>query len=208
MTNTAALPRLTTLDRLLVNFAAIPRNRFKKCIDDSESFSSLVDAQLEQSEKIQLGTRMERFLTKIILAFAPTLKNIKEKNDKGKHETDHLFMDVDANIIYYAEIKSNLNLDTEKSVATEKKCLAVVENLKTKYPQCQIRMFLVSLRHLEAVSIKRTTHLKYKTIRDNIVGVREYLQTLGIPSQHELETEETYKKFINDIVAALKYSPT
>ena len=45
-------------------------------------------------------------------------KNIKEKNTKGKKETDHLFMDVNNKIIYYAEIKSNLNLDTEKSNET------------------------------------------------------------------------------------------
>lgn len=82
-------------------------------------------------------------------------KNIKEKNTKGKKETDHLFMDVNNKIIYYAEIKSNLNLDTEKSNETVQKCLNIEKMLINKYFKYKIKMFLVGLRHLTSSTIKR-----------------------------------------------------
>lgn len=82
-------------------------------------------------------------------------KNIKEKNSKGKKETDHLFMDMKNNIIYYAKLKSNLNLDTEKSTETVQKCLQIEKELTEKYSKYEIKMFLVSLRHLRSSAIRK-----------------------------------------------------
>ena len=47
------------------------------------------------------------------------LKNIKSNTKKGDKETDHLFIDDLNKNIYYAELKSNLNLDTEKRKGRE-----------------------------------------------------------------------------------------
>ena len=58
------------------------------------------------------------------------LKNIKEKSEKDKKETDHLYKDEDKKIIHYAELKSNLDLDTEKSKVTVNKCLSIKMNYK------------------------------------------------------------------------------
>lgn len=131
-------------------------------------------------------------------------KNIKEKNTKGKKETDHLFMDIDNKIIYYAEIKSNLNLDTEKSNETVQKCLNIEKMLINKYSKYKITMFLVGLRHLTSSTIKKEIKNKYNKISENITGINEYLLKLGIPQQKEFKNDKNYKIFINKFVKLLK----
>lgn len=112
--------KIICFDTILSDFVAINRNKFKLGKDDNESLSTLIDIPLCQSEKIQFGNRMENMFS-LFITMNTQYKNIKEKNSKGKKETDHLFMDVNNKIIYYAELKSNLNLDTEKSVETVQK---------------------------------------------------------------------------------------
>jgi hypothetical protein len=146
---------------------------------------------------------MEKILSSFILRNT-LFKNIKEKNCKGKKETDHLFMDVNNNIIYYAELKSNLNLDTEKSIETCKKCLKIKENLSLQYPMYKIEMFLVGLRHLTNLTIKKEIKNKYCSINNNLIGINEYLLKLGIPQQKEFKNEENYKIFINKFIKLLK----
>ena len=124
---------------------------------------------------------------------------------KGKIETDHLFMDTNKNIIYYAELKSNLNLDAEKTISTVKKCLMVKEKLQIAYPAYKIEMFLVCLRHLTKSTIIKKIKNKYIDIYDNLLGINEYLLNIGIPQQKEFENEENYRKFINKFVGLLKF---
>lgn len=107
-----------------------------------------------QSEKIQFGNRMGNMFSTFMMRNTQ-YKNIKEKNSKGKKETDHLFMDMKNNIIYYAKLKSNLNLDTEKSTETVQKCLQIEKELTEKYSKYEIKMFLVSLRHLRSSAIRK-----------------------------------------------------
>jgi hypothetical protein len=190
-------------DKILSDFVAIGKNKFQVNKVDNEALSVLIDISLCQSEKIQFGNRMENMLSSFILENT-LLKNIKEKNSKGKKETDHLFMDISNNIIYYAELKSNLNLDTEKSIETVHKCLQIERTLKTKFPNYKIKMFLVSLRHLTKSTISKEMKNKYNTIYNNLIGVNEYLLRLGIPQQEEFENEENYKIFINKFVKMLK----
>lgn len=195
---------ITNLDIILSNFVKINKNKFKIGKDDNESLSILFDINLSQSEKIQFGNRMENFLSIFILENT-SLKNIKEKNSKGTKETDHLFMDNINNVIYYAELKSNLNLDTEKSIQTVKKCKQIKKILKKKYPDYKIKMYLVSLRHLTTNTINKCIKNKYNEINDNLVGVNEYLIDLGIPQQTEFENEINYKIFINKFIKMLKF---
>ena len=195
---------ITNLDIILSNFVKINKNKFKIGKDDNESLSILFDINLSQSEKIQFGNRMENLLSIFILENT-LLKNIKEKNSKGVKEIDHLFMDNINNVIYYAELKSNLNLDTEKSIQTVKKCKQIKKILKKKYPDYKIKMYLVSLRHLTTNTINKCIKNKYNEINDNLVGVNEYLIDLGIPQQTEFENEINYKIFINKFIKMLKF---
>ena len=109
--------------------------------------------KISQSKRIQLGSIYENILSEFI-RLKTGFKNIKEKPKKGKRETDHLFLDDKNKKIYYAELKCNLNLDTEKSKSTVRKCLNLKRELENKeeYKDYEIKMFLVSLRtskHLE-----------------------------------------------------------
>jgi hypothetical protein len=146
---------------------------------------------------------MENMLSTFIMRNTQ-YKNIKEKNSKGKKETDHLFMDVNNNIIYYAELKSNLNLDTEKSAETIQKCLKIEKTLIEKYPEYKIKMFLVSIRHLTSLTINKKVKNKYNEISNNLIGINEYLLKIGIQQQEELKNEKNYKIFINKFVEMLK----
>lgn len=197
------IPRITQFDTILSDFVAINKNKFKNAKNDNESLSSLIDIPLCQSKKIQFGNRMENMISAFI-SINTQFVNIKEKNRKGKRETDHLFMDTINNIIYYAELKSNLNLDTEKSIETVKKCLEIKKTLTYKYPECKIRMYLVSLRHLMSQTIRKDIKNKYYKISNNLLDINEYLTKLGIPQQKEFANEKNYKIFINKFVGMLK----
>lgn len=162
---------------------------------DPSSLSSLVDTyQLSQSDCIKIGLGLENVLRDLIIGSSLVIKNIKPVNSKGEHEKDHLFLNTHTNTIYYAEIKSNLNLDTEKSVKTYSKCQTIEQQLKEKYPDCTVKMFLVGGRYFSKSEIPPYIYHKYTTIKDNLVGINEYLSSLGIIHQF---TAETYKDFIN-----------
>lgn len=113
-------------------------------------------------------------------------------------------MDTSNNIIYYAELKANLNLDTEKSMETVQKCSKIEKTLIEKYSHHDVKMFLVSLRHLTSSTIRKEVKSKYDSIKNNLYGINEYLLKLGIPQQEELKNEKNYKIFINKFVKMLK----
>lgn len=164
---------------------------------DSSSLSSLIDRSLSQSDCIKLGSALENVVRDIILVFSILdLQDIKSKNKKGSKEKDHLFCDEQNKMIYYAELKSNLNLDTEKSKSTYEKCLIIVEELKQKYPDYTIKWGLVGCRYFEFQEIPNTIKYKYNAIKDNLFGMNEYLDLLNVDIRFTLSS---YRKFLNKI---------
>ena len=166
---------------------------------DVSSLSYLIDIEMSQSECIKLGLGCEKLISDIIMKYG-NVKNIKKKNEKDKKERDHLFMDVEKKVIYYAEIKANINLDTEKSKVTYNKCEEIVSELKEEYGDYEIRWCLVALRYLENEKIPKTIKSKYSKISENLYGINEYLKLLGI---NLIFTEERYKLFLRNIVIAM-----
>jgi hypothetical protein len=181
---------------------------FKKCFSNKKkdfcSFSYLVEKQLSQSDNIKLGIGIEH-LFRLYIDKYTDLINIKEKNKKNKKEKDHLFKDEKNKIIYYAELKSNLCLDTEKSKTTEKKCLYIQNELKEKYPEYTIKMFLVYNRFIKKSDIPEKIFKKY-SIKDNIVGVNDYFSSLNIKFQ--FNSEEDYKIIVNELVEQMFFCST
>ena len=162
---------------------------------DINSLSYLIDYELSQSDCIKIG--IENILKDFILENT-NLKNIKTKNKKGIKEKDHLFMDINKKIIYYAELKSNLNLDTEKSKQTYKKCLDIEKELQEEYKDYEIKMFLVGVRYYEKIIIPKTILKKYKEINNNLCGINEYFKYLSI--KFKIFNEKDYKKILNYLV--------
>ena len=178
----------------------IDNNKYvKSCISnkkkDFHSLSYLVDKELSQSDCIKLGTGVEKMLKDIILYKNPSFEDIRPPTQKGKKEKDHLFKDEETKTIYYAELKSNLHLDTEKCKSTCDKCVKLLEDIKQEYPDYTIYMYLVGVRYYEKKSITSKINNKYNTIKDNLLGVKEYLQIMNINTDDY--TEIKYKEIIN-----------
>ena len=171
-----------------------------KCISnknkDESSLSYLIDKKMSQSECIKLGIGLEKVFIDLIEKHSK-LKNIKEKNKKNFKEKDHLFCDEENKIIYYAELKANINLDTEKSKSTYNKCLDIVKDLNENYPDYTIKWCLLGCRYLDYESIPEIIKNKYTTIKENLFGVNQYMNMLNIDLKFN---EESYKKFLNNIV--------
>lgn len=164
---------------------------------DYNSISYIVKKQLSQSQSIKLGIIMEKVLTDLILESNSNLKSIKPKNESGKKEKDHLFMDENNKIIYYSEIKSNLNLDTEKSKETSNKCIDIYNTLIKKYKNYKVNMYLVGIRYFVKEIIPKNIINKYDNISEHVVGVNEYLSSLNCNIKFN---EDEYIEYINDIV--------
>ena len=166
-------------------FSIIDNNSYvKNCFSnknkDINSISYLIKRDLSQSDCIKFGTGFEKVLMDIILLENKNLESIKPKNMKGKKDLDHLFLDKINKIVYYAEIKSNLNLDTEKSKATSNKCLQVQQDLIKEFPEHKINMYLVGIRYFTKEIISKNILNKYTSIIENLKGVNEYLSELGV----------------------------
>jgi hypothetical protein len=164
---------------------------------DVHSLSSLVDRQMSQSDCIKLGTGLEKVFSELVLVLNPDLTDIKPKNSKGKKERDHLFANEKTRTIFYAELKSNLNLDTEKCKSTTKKCLQIETELAEEYPDYIIKMFLVGLRYLNRSMFPSVISFKYEEIDDNKVGVNDYFDALTTGGSGDLfANEQSYREFL------------
>jgi hypothetical protein len=90
----------------------------------------------EQSISIKMG-RFGEFLTKEMIQRKDNLElltcGIQQINNKNK-DVDLIFKDETNKIIYYRELKANIELDTEKILATVDKCKEIKSSLQITYP--------------------------------------------------------------------------
>lgn len=89
----------------------------------------------EQSINIKLG-RLGEYISKELIKSNTNLEllicGIQNINNKKK-DVDLIFKDETKKIIYYRELKGNIELDTEKLPATIAKCKEIENDLKTQY---------------------------------------------------------------------------
>jgi hypothetical protein len=187
----------------------IDKNSYvKNCISNKSknkySISFLIDRKLSQSDSIKIGYGLENILKDFILSENKNLKDITYPKNKNKKQRDHLFIDNNNKIIYYAELKSNLYLDTEKTIATIEKCKSITVELQNEYPEFEIKMFLVNNRYFSKSIIPKLIFKKFYKIQDNIVGINEYLLQLNI--ELSFKDENHYKKMLNYLVDKMFYS--
>lgn len=162
---------------------------------DTDSLSSLITRPMSQSDCIKIGIAVEKLFRDIIVQNSH-LKDIKQKNKKGLKEKDHLFLDEENKIIYYAEFKSNINLDTEKSVSTSEKCIEISKSLKKKYPDHKIKWCLVGCRYVDKKLIPKKLSDKYGKIKKHLFGINNYLNLLKIKIGF---THTSYCNFLNEM---------
>jgi len=89
----------------------------------------------EQSINIKVG-RLGEFIAKELIKTNKNLEllycGVQCINDKKK-DVDLIFKDEMKNVIYYRELKGNIELDTEKLPATINKCREIENSLKKKH---------------------------------------------------------------------------
>lgn len=89
----------------------------------------------EQSINIKLG-RLGEYLSKELIKTNHNLELLNcgiQKINNKKKDVDLIFKDEINKIIYYRELKGNIELDTEKLPATITKCKEIENSLKTTY---------------------------------------------------------------------------
>ena len=94
----------------------------------------------DQSISIKLG-RLGEFLAKIMIGLNSNLELLTcgiQEIDGIKKDVDLIFKDEDKKIIYYRELKGNIQLDTEKLPATITKCKLIETSLQTTYSDYKI----------------------------------------------------------------------
>jgi hypothetical protein len=213
MSSTEA-PHIEKFSRVIQNIKYIKECK-KTNKKDIHSICYLLDErisrQLTQSDCIKLGFGLEYLFLEIIIQNAPHLKNITPlTTTKGKKQLDHLFEDAEKKIIYYAELKSNLHLDTEKSRATAEKCLKIYNELCDTYPDYTVKMFLVGNRYLETTDLQKYNIItnRYTIIKNNLCGVNDYFRELGLPQMCFVDAIQ-YAAVLHFLIKEMfGYSPT
>lgn len=94
----------------------------------------------EQSVNIKFG-RFGEFISKELIKSNDNLElldcGVRMINNKMK-DVDLIFMDKTKKVLYYRELKGNIELDTEKLPATVSKCNEIAAFLKSKYEDYNI----------------------------------------------------------------------
>jgi hypothetical protein len=188
-------PGFTTELANLIKNNYYVRNCESNKAKDKHSLSYLIDRNMSQSDCIKLGTGAESVIREIVSLKNTDLVNIKPPNSLGEKEKDHLFIDYTSKILYYAELKGNLNLDTEKCKSTSDKCSKIEAELKEKYPDYTVKMYLLGVRYFDRSIIPEIIKKKYSCIAGNLIGVNDYFKELNVPI--EFTDEDDYKNFLN-----------
>ena len=154
----------------------------------------------EQSINIKigrLGELLAKELIKASIEFELLICGIQKINNKNK-DVDLLFINKKTKIIYYRELKGNVELDTEKMIATIDKCKEIEKSLKMDYIDYDInygilnwsvynRQNLINNRCLFNIKIFEKNGIK-------IEHIENFLQIINI-----LWEEDDYYLFFKEI---------
>ena len=116
------------------------------CKQETGSLIELLHLPRTQSLMSKLGFAMERAFNKCLRRI-DGLVVLQSSHDIAiyGHQLDLLFKY--KNVIYYFELKANLNLDTEKTIAVKKKIIKVEQMLKKQYPEKAVVSAVLSARY-------------------------------------------------------------
>jgi len=161
----------------------------------------------EQSILIKMG-RFGEFLTKEMIKRKDNLElltcGIQQINDKKK-DVDLIFKDEINKIIYYRELKGNIELDTEKIPATIDKCNEIKSSLQITYPDCFIDCAVLNWSvYNRSILKKKVSNIKtFETGGIKIDHMIDFLRIVNI----EWTEEEFYDYFRElGLIITLSYS--
>ena len=157
----------------------------------------------DQSINIKLG-RFGEFLAKELIKTNHNLEllicGIQQINDKKK-DVDLIFKDEFRKIIYYRELKGNIELDTEKLPATINKCKEIESSLKITYHNyeinCGILNWSVYDRKILTAGLSNIKTFENKGIK--IDHMQDFLEIINIRWN-----EEDYYSYFREIGIKIK----
>jgi hypothetical protein len=152
----------------------------------------------EQSINIKLG-RFGEFISKELIKTKRNLEllhcGIQKINNKNK-DVDLIFKDENNKIIYYRELKGNIELDTEKMQATVDKCKEIEETLKLEYSEyvinCGILNWSVYNRSILTSGISNIKTFETKGIK--IDHMQDFLNIIDVSWD-----EDNYYSYFREI---------
>jgi len=151
----------------------------------------------EQSINIKFG-KLGEYLAKEFIKSRPNLNlltcGVQKINDKKK-DVDLIWIDNENKIIYYRELKGNIELDTEKLPATINKCKEIETSLKEKYIDCKIDCGILnwSVYNREILTAGLSNIKAFETAGVKIDHMGDFLNCVNI----SWEKEDFYAYFRN-----------
>jgi len=131
----------------------------------------LLDCELTQSQSIRFGNMFQNFVKSIVVEaggevltqqFADIYGVGETKLNKGQKDVDIWFNF--NNKMYYFEAKTNLDLDSEKSKATDQKVDAISNWMKVNYPDVEVVFGILSCWYTKElglpVKVKNVNYLE------------------------------------------------
>ena len=157
----------------------------------------------EQSINIKLG-RLGEWLSKELIRANPNLKllpcGVQKINDKRK-DVDLLFKDEEKKIIYFRELKGNIELDTEKLPATISKCKEIEYALKISHVDyhidCGVLNWSVYNRKILTAGLSNIKTFENGGIKIN--HMNEFLEIINV-----VWNEDDYYAYFREIGAKIR----
>jgi hypothetical protein len=180
---------MNIFDHTTTYFADVCPRNYTNVANTSDSISSLLTIPLTQSQCIKFGTHIEKILCTFIASYSH-VENIRPQNRKGQSERDHLFRFSDGRKLY-AELKCNLNLDTEKRKKTQEKV-----NKISNEEGCD--GYLLAVRYLNEVPER--IRKEYNAVK--VLSVSEYFKLVDVPCPFG-DSVDMYTTWLNQIAKEL-----
>ena len=148
----------------------------------------------EQSKYIKLGRFGEYFIKEFISLnndFELMNCGIQKINNNNK-DVDLIYKDNINKIIYYRELKGNIELDTEKIPATIDKCKEINNYLKKEYNSYEINCGILNWSIYKREKTNLNIINKFEENEIKIEHFKDFLNIIGI----EWEEQDFYEYFI------------
>lgn len=144
------------------------------------SLSMLVNQRLTQSQAIRFGIEIENLILNIV-KISKNVKwiNLKNISTNGKNKQIDCLFEKDGKY-YYFEIKSSINLDSEKAPETNRKIKDIAESIETQQ-KISTKGSLLSVYYSSAFKGKSLVRKGY----DSLFFMEDFFKLIGMNISEE-----------------------
>lgn len=170
------------------------RNPNRKISNHSESLKSLLSCEINQQQSIRLGNAVERILMSHIQA-SGVWNDVRIRPQKNEKERDHLFQNQEGEKVY-VEVKSNLQLDSEKKKETKRKVVYIANQENTK-PR------ILALRYFDESEMRVSRQINYyKNDGIDVISISCYFKDV-LHIKCPFDNADEYVNWLNYVASLL-----